>query len=274
MSGPTDRLDQALEEFHDFEKTASQDQLLTKLHPGSKLFVTLAYILTVVSFSRYELSGLLVLSLYPLLLFQLSSLSFTRALSRLRLVLPLVCAVGIASPFLEREVLFCLGGVPVSRGLVSMLSLMGKGILAVLASYLLMATTSMEKLCHFLRSVHVPSAIVVELLLIYRYVTLLLEETRRVLTAYHLRAPRQKGVAPSAWGSLVGILLLRSMDRAEKVYQSMCLRGFRGEFPLPRAPRFQRRDLLWTLGWISLFLFLRFVPVLEWLGGLFLRLTL
>ena len=49
--------------------------------------------------------------------------------------------------------------------------------------------------------------------------------------AYSLRAPGQRGVHISAWGSFLGQLLLRSMDRAESLYSSMLLRGFTGELP-------------------------------------------
>ena len=51
-----------------------------------------------------------------------------------------------------------------------------------------------------------------------------------MIQAYSLRAPNQKGIHISAWGSFLGQLLLRSMDRAQELYYSMLLRGFRGEF--------------------------------------------
>ena len=41
----------------------------------------------------------------------------------------------------------------------------------------------------------------------------------------------QKGIHISVWGSFLGQLLLRSMDRAQALYESMELRGFCGEFP-------------------------------------------
>ena len=69
------------------------------------------------------------------------------------------------------------------------------------------------------------------ILLIYRYIVLLLQEGIRIATAYALRAPGQKGIQFRAWGSLLGQLLLRSLDRAQLVYESMQLRGFAGAFP-------------------------------------------
>ena len=75
-----------------------------------------------------------------------------------------------------------------------------------------------------------PKLLTALLLLTYRYVEVLLEQAGIMTTAYHLRAPGQKGIAVSAWGSFLGQLLLRSMDRAEDLYESMELRGFTGEF--------------------------------------------
>ena len=45
------------------------------------------------------------------------------------------------------------------------------------------------------------------------------------MTAYALRAPGEKGIHFRAWGSLLGQLLLRSVDRAQLVYESMLLRA-------------------------------------------------
>ena len=57
-----------------------------------------------------------------------------------------------------------------------------------------------------------------------------MSEARRVALAYELRAPGQKGINFRVWGSLIGQMLLRSMDRSENLYQSMKLRGFKGDF--------------------------------------------
>ena len=53
--------------------------------------------------------------------------------------------------------------------------------------------------------------------------------------SYHLRAPNQKGINISAWGSFLGQLILRSSDKADALYESMELRGFDGEFDYATA---------------------------------------
>ena len=62
-----------------------------------------------------------------------------------------------------------------------------------------------------------------------------------------------------AWGSLPGLLLLRSSDRAERVYQSMLLRGFQGEYALKGSEKLRALDLLYGFVWAGVLVALRFV---------------
>ena len=109
------------------------------------------------------------------------------------------------------------------------------------------------------------------LLLTYRYVGVMTEELAIMTDAYLLRAPGQKGIHISAWGSFLGQLLLRSMDRAQELYGSMLLRGYHEHFHYAEAGPFRLRDGLYTLGCGLIFLLLRFVPVTRLLGSLFVR---
>ena len=75
--------------------------------------------------------------------------------------------------------------------------------------------------------------------------------------AYSLRAPKQKGIHFKVWGSLSGQLLLRSIDRANEVYESMVLRGYHGEFPYAKVEHFRGEDYGYLLIWLIVLLFLR-----------------
>ena len=233
------KINKAIGEIQNLTQMAEQDQWMNRIHPLVKLLLTVMYIGVTVSFDKYDFSGVLSMAVYPIIIFILSDLSFKNALYRMRVGLPMVCIVGIFNPFFDKEVAGYIelgttaDGVMrtlvVTGGVVSMLSLMVKGFLTVMAAYILIATTTIEKICYALRLIHVPKIIVTEILLIYRYITLLLTEAKRVVQAYSLRAPGQNGIKFSAWGSLVGQMLIRSMDRAENVYDSVCLRGVDGE---------------------------------------------
>ena len=152
-----------------------------------------------------------------------------------------------------------------------MLTLMGKGLLCLMASFLLMATTPIDCLCAALRRLHMPKMIVTLLLLTYRYVGVMTQELAVMTDAYHLRAPGQKGIQFSAWGSFLGQLLLRSMDRAQELYSSMLLRGYHEHFHYADIRPFGWKDGLYLLGCLALFLLLRLFPVARLLGGAFVR---
>ena len=210
-------------ELRAMDDLAAQDSFLHRLSPLSKLFVTIFYLAVVVSFPRYRLTALVWMALFPVAGYQLADIALRTCFQKLRLVLPLVCAVGLLNPIFDRQIVTQIGTLAVSGGVVSMLTLVMKGVFCLLASFLLMATTTIEEICRALRQLHLPKTITSLLLLTFRYIGVMQE-------AYSLRAPGQKGVYISAWGSFLGQLLLRSMDRAEALYESMELRGFCGDF--------------------------------------------
>ena len=89
--------------------------------------------------------------------------------------------------------------------------------------------------------------------------------------AYHLRSPGQKGIHISAWGSFLGQLLLRSMDRAEELYNSMLLRGYHQHFHYAPVKKCTGKDGAFFLGCTAAFLLLRFVDLAQLLGSLVVR---
>lgn len=267
------KIDGAIYEIHHMDTLARRDQWGNHFHPLVKLMVTVVYIVLVVSFSGYDVIGLSGMAVYPLAMFILAELSWKDSLRRLRIVLPLVCAVGLVNPFLDTAPVV-IGTVTIRAGVLSMITLMEKGALCVFASYLLIATTPMEDLCYALRLLHVPKILVTQFMLTYRYISVLLEEGNRMTQAYLLRAPGQKGIHIKVWGPLLGQLLLRSMDRAEAVYESMLLRGYNGNFRASERKLGCRwQDAAYLLFWCGLFILLRKVPVLlvigNFAGGIF-----
>ena len=262
-------IDRSIQELRELDILADKNSVIHRLSPGSKLLVTVVYIFFVVSFGKYDLSRLLFMVFYPILLFQLSQIPVRTCFRKLRIVLPLVCAVGLFNPFFDRAPAFTIGGFTVTGGMISMVTLMMKGVFCLMASFLLIATTRIEAICQVLRRIHVPSMLVTLLLLTFRYVTLMTEEVSVMTQAYSLRAPGQKGIHYKAWGSFLGQLLLRSMDRAEELYSSMQLRGYQGEFYYSAGKRWTWRDTLYAAGWILFFLLARRFDLTSLLGGLF-----
>ena len=265
------KMEKALHELGEMDDLASRPSPIHRLHPAAKLLSTIIYIVLVVSYDKYDLSGLLPMLLWPVLLFQVSGIPVRTCFYKLRIVLPLVMAVGLFNPLFDRAPLLSIGGVAVSGGVVSMLTLMLKGVLCLMASFLLMATTPIDSLCAALRKLHLPGLIVTLLLLTYRYVGVMTEELAVMTDAYHLRAPGQKGIHVSAWGSFLGQLLLRSMDRAQELYSSMLLRGYHEHFHYADLRPFRLSDAVYTLGSALVLVLFRLVNLSQWMGSLFVR---
>ena len=263
------KAEQAALELRAMDDLAAQDSALHRLAPLSKLIVTVAYILTVVSFHKYDFTGLLPMVLFPLLGYRVSGIPVGTCFRKLRLVMPLVCAVGLLNPFFDRQILLRLGPLAVSGGVISMVTLMMKGVFCLMASFLLAATTPIEEICRAMRQLHMPKMLTSLLLLTFRYISVLLEEVAVMTEAYHLRAPGQKGIHVSAWGSFLGQLLLRSMDRAEALYESMLLRGFHGEFYYGGRKGKTAGSWVFALVCAALMLLARRYNIPGLLGGLF-----
>ena len=238
---------QASVELRAMDELAAQDSPMHRLSPLSKLFVTVLYIVVTVSFHKYDISGVFVMVLFPLVGYQVGMIPVHTCFHKLRVVMPLVCAVGLFNPFFDKRIVLYIGAVGVSGGVISMLTLMMKGIFCLMASFLL---TSL-------------------LLLTFRYISVLLDEAAIMTDAYRLRAPGQKGVHISAWGSFLGQLLLRSMDRATALYESMELRGYHGEFHYAQGRPSSRASWPFAIGCAALIVLARLYNLPALLGGLF-----
>lgn len=263
-----DKLTTAQQELDELDHLAAGDSPMHRLHPLAKLLTTILYILLVVSFHKYQLSGLMIMVLYPVFLYQAAGIPVSTCFRKLKLILPLVCAVGIANPFLDRTPMLRVGTLLITGGMISMVSLMLKGVFSLMASFLLIATTPIDTLCAALRMVHFPDVLTTLLLLTYRYIGVMIREVSIMTQAYALRAPGQKGIHISAWGSFLGQLLLRSMDRAQELYSSMRLRGFNGEFFYADIPPFSRSSFLFAAASCAVLLLFRFIDIASVLGRL------
>lgn len=255
--GRMSRLKEALYEVHHVDEMATRDTWLNRIHPLAKVLVTVFFIAVTVSHSKYDCSGILRMGVYLIVVYMLGELPVWDSIKRLRLILPLVCVVGIFNPIFDRQPYMTVGNIVISAGVISMLTLMLKGIFSVFAAYALIASTSIEKICYALRILHIPKILVTQILLTYRYITVLLREANAITQAYSLRAPGQKGIHFKVWGSLSGQLLLRSIDRANEIYESMVLRGYRDEFSYVKVKAFSGADYGYLIIWIVVLLFLR-----------------
>ncbi len=129
---------------------------------------------------------------------------------------------------------------------------------------MLTAATSFPDLLHAFRHLRIPKTLVAIIAFMYRYLFVLADETSRLLRARASRsaAPAQgKAGGSILWrarvtGGLAGQLLLRSLERSDRVYNAMLARGFNGEFRTLNPHRLQMSDWTFSAVALSLMLFL------------------
>jgi len=245
-----------------------QDTPIHRLDPRAKLIGTLAFIITVVSFTKYEITGLLPFFLFPVLLFALGDIPVKFILKKVLVVSPFAMCIGIFNPLLDRQALHVLFGVPISAGWISFLSIMLKFFLTITSALLLIATTSFPGICHALGRLGMPEIFVSQLLFLYRYIFVLTEEAMKVVRARDMRSFGKRGSGMKVFTSIIGTLFLKTVERAERIYQAMLSRGFQGTIHALRPYCFRSADALFIAITFSVLYLFRMHDIVDAVGRL------
>lgn len=223
-----DKLERAIALLHEIDWESGERAERERIHPSCRFLLTILFSLLVMSCGRKEYWALLGLLLYPLLQSILENIPIRKLLPELKLAMLPLLLMSLGELLFAREMVWRIGVVPITEGMLRAIGILGKGLLILCNAQMLFRNIGIQGLCQALYSLRVPAGLVTVLLLIYRYLLLLLQELRRMMQVYSLRAPGQKGIVWKSWGSFLGLLFLRSLDRAEEVYESMRLSGFDG----------------------------------------------
>lgn len=260
------RTESAVRETGYLDTLARQDTLVHRVDPRAKVITALAFVITVVSFDRYEVSALVPYVVYLVVLTRLAGLPARYLLGRVALVSPFAILIGFFNPIFDQTVIAHVGPFDVSGGWISFATILMRFALTVYAALLLVATTGFNSVCIALERLKVPTVFVVQLMLLYRYLFVLGEEAARMVRAHALRAVGGRRISLKVFGSLLGLLLLRALDRAHRIYVAMLCRGFDGELRLAHPLNFRAADWAFTLGWIGFFLLARYFNLSQLLG--------
>lgn len=251
---------------------ANGDSQIHRLDARAKVLVTLVFILCIVSYNSYELTALFPFFIFPVVMISLAGLPPLFILRKITLICPFVLAVGIFNPVFDREILLQLGPLGISGGWISFASITVRSFLTVGAAFILVGVTGFTAVCQALERLGMPQVFAVQLLFLYRYIFVLTEESGRASRARELRSCGKKGQGIGSFGFLIGHLLLRTWQRAERIHMAMLARGFTGKFHASRQSCFGVPEILFVTAWSTLFVFMRLQNTSQLLGSLFSRL--
>ena len=261
-------LDTGLPELGQLDALSRRDTPIHRLDPRAKLVTTLAFLVCVVSHDRYAISALMPYWVYPVFLCALGDVPLAYISKKVLWVAPLAIVLGALNPLLDRSGVRIAGEVVIAGGWVSLLSILFRVLLTVATTLTLIAVTGFDALCSALLRLRAPRALVVQLMFLYRYLFVLVDQMGRVVRARRLRSAGRRGRELGSYGPLIGTLFLRTLDRAQRIHRAMVCRGFSGVIHPERTLRFGIADLLFTLGFIGFFLALRTLHLPVWFGQL------
>lgn len=247
------------------------NSFIHNIEPRAKVLVTLAFIITVVSFSKYEVGRLLPFFIFPVIFLTVGNIPLSFLLKRLLLVSPFAIFIGIFNPLFDRGIALYFFGIAVSKGFISFLSIMLRFLLTMSILILLIATTSFSGICYALKRFRIPELFINQLLFLYRYIFVLVEEAMRMTRAKELRTFGKKGKEMRYYVALIGCLLIRTIERSERIYYAMLSRGFNGKMPYLKRNKINSTDLVFVIVSFFMLYVFRIYDLPKVIGNLFLR---
>ena len=234
-------------EVYALEQLAAGNTCVHRMHPLVKLLAAAVFIVTVVSFDRHAPGRLIPYILYPVFLMALSETPYSMLFKRFLIALPFCLFAGISNVIFDRTAAYIIGGATVTWGTVSLFTILLRTCLCVMAVFLLISTTPFSELTNEMRRLRLPNIFIIMFELTYRYIGVLLSEGYSMIVAYALRNTKRKGIEIRDMGSFAGQLLVRSFDRADRIYNAMKCRGY----ALQNKPHNNRKPVLSDVVFLS-----------------------
>jgi cobalt/nickel transport system permease protein len=246
------------------EPFAFGDSFVHKLDPRIRL-VTAGLYSIAVALSR-DFQALSAAVLIAFVLVMLAQLSAREIIKRIAVVNSLMVLLWLVLPLtFQGSTALTFGPLTVYYGgiiMAAQITLKSNGILLALIA--LVTTMNSSTLGYALNWLHAPDKIVHLLLMTYRYVFLIEQEYQRLIRAAQIRGfrPGTNLHTYKTYAHIVGMLLVRSAVRAERVYNAMLCRGFKNKFYCLHEFNFGRKE--WLFG-TAMGGTMAFLIYLEWL---------
>ena len=188
---------------------------VSRLPAAFKLGVALAIIVGTVLAPPTAFGWFVSMALVLVVTVALSRLPLLFLLKRLAWLSPFILSVALVNAL-----------QPAARG--SWLDVAAKSTICLLTIIVVSNTTPFSGILRVLKEAHVPSLLITTIALMHRYLFVLVEEAERMRRARASRTfTRERRARWQAMSTVVGQLFVRASERAERIYDAMCARGWK-----------------------------------------------
>lgn len=230
------------------EEFAQGHSLLHRLDPRGKLLAALFWSCMVATSGHLALPAWALVC--GLVLTAMAGLPVRSLCARFALVNLFIALLWLTLPFSLPGDQIALGPLHVGReGLLLALRITLKCNAILLAVTALLGTSTVFTLVHALRRLALPEKLTQLFFFTFRYFQILHAEYLRLREAMRARcfAPGVNLHSYKSYAQLMGTLLVRSLDRAERVREAMLCRGYVGRLPLGDHRAIQKHDVLFAV---------------------------
>ncbi len=226
----------------DFDECSEGNSSLHRLDARVKVICAFSAVVGIVVLSHWELALLAFISCLGLVVLSKSSMKFY--LKRLLYPLYIIIFVSVLQPFtFGSNVIAVVPGLSLpiyQEGVSFAILIFNRCIAAVAVLNLLIFVTPLTTLLDSLGWFRIPSVIIDTMMLMFRYISIISEESERMYKAQQSRGGHSKSVnylkKIKNYGTLAGMLLIRSFDRALNIGDAMASRGYTGKSRLFSCP--------------------------------------
>ena len=239
-------ISKAISNIRKIDELGDKYTMIHKIDSSIKIIVTIIYVIKVLSIKQFIISDITSIVLYPLILFKFGKVPVKFILKKVLFILPLILGFSVINLIIDfsySEIYFSV-------------LLLFKCIFTLIGALLLMVTTGINNLAFGLKKLKIPNILIMQILMLHRYIILMMEECYRVKSAYELRTLGEKSMTMKDYGRIIGQMLLKTIDRSEKVYEAMKLRGFDGDLYINSNKKVGCIDFLYLITFAVILIFL------------------
>lgn len=228
------------------EEFAVGNSVFHRLDPRVKFITLIPYIIVVAIMQEIKYPA--IAFLFSTLMTIITRINIKKLLHRLGIVNIFILFLWLFLPFSHPgNELFRIGPLTAtSEGVLFSLSITLKANAIVLATIAVLGTSEVFSLAHALVHLKFPRKLVYLFFFFYRYVSVLHEEYSTMRRAIAIRAFQAKTNLHTyrTYAYMVGMLIVRSFDHSQRIYNAMLCRGFTGKFPVFSHFSLKRMDII------------------------------
>lgn len=224
--------------------------MIVPLDPRMRIIMACIFAVVVVALS--SLPALTMALAVALALLAVSQLPWRRTLRRMAMMDGFILFMLVLLPFsVPGDAIFTLWGVTASwQGVWQAIEIALTANSVILALMVLVGTMEPVTLGHALYRLRCPEVLVHLLMFTIRYIEVLREEYQRLRGAMKVRGfrPGTNWHTYRSFGYLVGMMMVRAIERSERILGAMKCRGFNGRLLLLQDFALTSRDIAFVAG--------------------------